>query len=140
MNNPYTYPVREQAYAPVIDNLTDSDKLVQRPPFFEPLAGLEDKAHRAAQEKFILIVVAWKYPPPANVKENPKPIWRSTMAVDRPDLRDLNAVVPKMHKAALPFFDREIAEPELSISQPLPEGHVRVGELRVMYEPKRAPK
>jgi hypothetical protein len=136
LSNPYSY---KQDRPPLIDNLTDSDKLVNRPPFFEPMTGLEDKAHRAALEKLILMVVAWKYPPPRNPKEEVKPLWRSTMTVDDPDHRDLNAVAGKMLEAAAPFFDRELDGPEVIVTRPLPEGRVKLGEPTVLKDPPPAP-
>ena len=147
--NPYSFQIghpdkkrggiTEQAN-PVLDNLSDSGHVVARPPFFEPMTGVVEKSQRGNLEKLIIIVVAWKYPPPADPKAEIKPLWRSTMAVDDPDHRDLNAVAAKMLEAGAPFFDRELTEPEITISQPLPEGHVTLGEIKVIEDPKPSPK
>jgi hypothetical protein len=150
--NPYTYRLGEpkpgeidpaalsENRGVVIDNLTDRDKLVARPPAFEPLTGLEERSQRSSLEKLIITVVAWKYPPPRNTTKEPEPLWRATMAVDDPDHRDLNVVAARMLEAGAPFFDRELTEPEIVISQPLPEGHVTLGDAKVIDEPKPARK
>lgn len=118
------------------DNLNDSGKLVARPPFFEPTTGLEERVQRADLEKLIIQVIAWKYPPPADPKEEPKILWRTSMSVDDPDHRDLNQIAAKMLELAGPFFDREISEPEVILSRPLPEGNVKLGPINVIEDPK----
>jgi hypothetical protein len=147
--NPYSYQIgsadpkrggHDEQKGPIVDNLSDSGHLVARPAFFEPLTGLEDRAQRGTLEKLIIMVVAWKYPPPADPKTEIKPLWRSTMTVDDPDHRDLNAVAAKMLEAGAPFFDRELTEPEVTVSQPLPEGHVKLGETKVIEDTKSTPK
>jgi hypothetical protein len=141
--NPYSYQIGHGGHNEirnVPDNLSDSGHLVARPAFFEPMTGLLEKAERANLEKLIIMVVAWKYPPPADPKTEIKPLWRSTMTVDDPDHRDLNAVAAKMLEAGAPFFDRELREPEVTVSQPLPEGHVKLGEAQVIEDTKPAPK
>jgi hypothetical protein len=123
-----------------LDGLTDGGKLVERPPFFEPMTGLEERIQRADMEKLIIQVIAWQYPPPASQKEEPRMLWRTTMNTDDPDHRDLNEIGGKMLELAAPFFDRELTEPEVVITQPLPEGHVKLGDAKVIEEPKPAKK
>lgn len=123
-----------------LDGLTDGGKLVERPPFFEPMTGLEERIQRADMEKLIIQVIAWKYPPPANYNEEPKMLWRTTMNSDDPDHRDLNQIAGKMLELGAPFFDHEITEPEIIISQPLPEGHVKLGPTTVIEEKNHEPK
>jgi hypothetical protein len=139
--NPYTYKLgREEQRAVLIDNLSDSQSQVGHPPLFEPMTGLLEKGDRANLEKLILMVVAWKYPPPRNTPKEPEPLWRATMTVDDPNHRDLNVVAGKMLEAGAPFFDRELAEPEVTVSQPLPAGHVKLGEAKVIEDAKPARK
>lgn len=99
--------------------------------FFKALQpGYEAKTQKARYEKLYIRVSAWQYPtdPKARVKQ----LWNATMVVDDPDHRDLNAVAAKMLEAGAPYFDKEIAEEEVDVYKPLPEGHVQVGTPEVV--------
>lgn len=96
----------------------------------EKSPGYEAKLQKAAYEKLYLRVIAWAYP--ADPKAKSRMLWKTTMVVDDPDHRDLNAIAAKMFEAGAPYFDREIREPEAEIRQPLPDGRVNVGTPEVV--------
>ena len=87
--------------------------------------GFEAKLQRAAQEKLYLRVTAWTYP--SGPKAKAQMLWKTTMVVDDPDHRDLNAVASAMLEAGAPFFDKEIREREADIFKPLPNTKVNIG-------------
>jgi hypothetical protein len=87
--------------------------------------GFESKLQKAQFEKLFIRVTAWKYP--SAPKEKPQELWKTTMNIDDPDNRDLNEVYKAMLAAGAPYFDREIAQEEVDVLKPLPEGHVKVG-------------
>ena len=95
----------------------------------EKTPGWEGKLQKASYEKLYIRVTAFAYP----TKEHPKPriLWKSVMVVDDPDHRDLNLVAAKMLEAGAPYFDKQPKDPEIDVYQPLPEGHVKVGEPEV---------
>ena len=101
--------------------------------FREKSPGFEQKLQRAGYEKLYIRVSAWQFPtdPKAKVRQ----LWNTTMVVDDPDHRDLNAVAEKMLEAGVAFFGRNIAEEEVDVYKPLPEGRVNVGTPQVV-EPK----
>jgi hypothetical protein len=80
---------------------------------------------RAEFEKLCIRVTAWKYP--TDPKATPHQLWNTTMIVDDPDHRDLNAVAAKMLEVGAPYFDKDIKEEEIDVYKPLPEGQVNVG-------------
>ena len=88
----------------------------------EKNAGVAAQPKSAAGEKLYLQVVAWAYP--ANSRAQPKLLWKTTMSVDDPDHRDLNAVAAGMLEAGAPYFDSEIGEPEITVLRPLRSGRV----------------
>ena len=96
----------------------------------ERTPGYEAKLQKAAAEKLYIRITAWEYP--SGPKGKPRMLWKTVMAVDDPDHRDLNAIAAKMLEAGAPFFDKEIREPEATIFKPLPEGHVNVGTPEVV--------
>ena len=86
--------------------------------------GFEPKLQKAKYEKLYIRVSAWRYP--TDPKAKTKQLWNTTMVVDDPDYRDINALAAKMLEAGAPFFDHEVKE-EADVYKPLPEGHVKVG-------------
>ena len=98
--------------------------------FKEMSHGYEAKLQKAGYEKLYIRVAAWAYP--SDPKAKARQLWNTTMVVDDPEHRDLNAVVDKMLKAGVAFFDRDITEPEVDVYEPLPEGHVKVGTPEVV--------
>ena len=101
--------------------------------------GYEAKIQKAAAEKLYVRVTGWKYP--ADPKAKARMLWQTTMVVNDPDRWNLNAVAGGMLAAGAPYFDREIAEHELEVSPPVPEGHVNLGAPEVVQPPgpKAAP-
>ena len=90
--------------------------------------GFEAKLQKAAQEKLYLRVVAWAYP------NGPEAImlWKTTIVVDDPDHRDLNAIAAAMLEAGAPYFDKEIREREADIFKPLPNTQIKLGTPEVV--------
>ena len=131
--NPYS----DDAAAPDLNNLTNSDRLM--PPwhlkeiFFS--IGEEMKRQRADQEMLIIQVKAWRYDP--NPKSEPQLLWMTSMHVDDPDHRDLNEIYQKLLAAGAPHFDQPIdREHEIVINERVPEGHVKVGTPEVVPDSK----
>ena len=98
--------------------------------FKEKGTGFEQKLQRAQYEKLYIRVTAWQYP--TDSKAKPKELWHTTMVVDDPDHRDLNAVAADMLAAGSAFFDRESKEEEVEVYKPIPEGRVYVGTPEVV--------
>ena len=96
--------------------------------------GFESKLQRAEFEKLCIRVTAWKYP--TDPKAKPHQLWNTTMIVDDPDHRDLNAVAAKMLEVGAPYFDKDIKEEEIDVVKPLPEGQVNVGTPQVVEPAK----
>lgn len=92
--------------------------------------GYEEKIQRAKYEKLVVHVLAMNYP--KHQGDKPKEVWMTTMNVDDPDHRDLNLYYKEMLAAGSPYFDKEITDPEVNIIGPPPEGHVNVGETKVV--------
>ena len=92
----------------------------------------EARLQKAQFEKLYLAVTAWKYPEARG--EKPHFFWRTVMAVDNPDGRDLNLALPAMLAAGAGYFDREIKDPEVTINSTLPTGTVKLGPLDVIEE------
>lgn len=99
--------------------------------------GYEEKIQRANYEKLVIVVTAYKYP--SGPKEKPQRLWKTIMHVDDPDHRDLNTMMPEMFAAGGAFFG-QLNEKEAEVWKPLPEGHVTLGETKVLEEVKPAPK
>jgi len=95
----------------------------------EKTPGYQSKLQKASFEKLYIRVAAWTYP---TAKAKSKMLWKTTMVVDDPDHRDLNAIAQKMLEAGVPFFDRQIRDKEATIYKPLPDGHVNVGAPEVV--------
>lgn len=104
--------------------------------FKEKGTGFEAKLQRAQYEKLYIRVTAWQYPTDPKVK--PKELWHTTMVVDDPDHRDLNAVAAEMLAAGSAFFDRESKEEEVEVYKPVPEGRVYVGTPEVVNTPPKS--
>ena len=101
---------------------------------FFSLAG-EMKRQEADEEKLIIQVRAWKYPPPRNPKKEPLLLWMTTMSCDDPDHRRLDDIYKKMLAAGAPHFDQAIdREHEIVISDRVPEGHVKLGTPEVVKD------
>lgn len=92
--------------------------------------GYEAKLQKAQYEKLYIRVAAWAYP--SDPKAKTKQLWNTTMIVDDPEHRDLNAVAEKMIKAGVAYFDHEMKDEEVDVYQPLPEGKVNVGTPEVV--------
>ena len=130
--NPYS----DDDVGKVHNNLTNSDKFHPWPVseiFFS--VGEEMKRQRADQEKLIIQVRAWRYTPDPSAE--PVLLWMTTMNVDDPDHRDLNEIYQKLLAAGAPHFDQPIDhDHEVVIHDEVPEGHVQVGPLEVIKDPK----
>jgi len=100
--------------------------------------GREEKIQRVRnQEKLMIEVRAWEYPPPKDPKKMEKLVWLTTMYVDDPDHRDLNEISAKMLADGAPYFDHHLdRENEVLIRNPPPDGHVKVGSPEVVPEAK----
>lgn len=136
LSNPYTDSMADKS----INNLSDSDR-VEVWPSHRSYHRLEEKRQAAAQEKLVIMIIAYKYPPPANPKKKPVMAWRTIMYVGAPDFRDLNQMYEKMLASGAPYFDRHIErESEVVIDTALPEGHVSIGTPEVVNYPSAPPK
>lgn len=100
--------------------------------------GYEEKLQRADEEKLVIVVTAFKYP--SSPKEKPQRLWKTTMHVDDPEHRDLNVMMKEMFAAGGAYFGRLNEGKEAEVWKPLPEGHVTLGETKVLEEVKPAPK
>ena len=126
---------------------TDDDKIhsglsdtggMQVWPTHEKFVGLNERAARLMYEKLIIQVRAWEYPPPTDPKKKEKLVWMTTMFVDDPDHRDLNVIAGKMLAQGAPYFDRHIGrEHEVISNTDGPAGHVNVGPVEVVKDPKK---
>lgn len=117
------------------NNLTNSEPMHPWPvhEIFFSLAE-KMKSDEADEEKLIIEVRAWKYPPPPDPKDEPELLWMTSMAVNDPDHRDLNEIYKKMLAAGAPHFDKTIdREHEVRV---IPEGHVKVGTPEVVKDPQ----
>ncbi|MBS0632724.1 MAG: hypothetical protein JSS11_12485 [Verrucomicrobia bacterium] len=96
--------------------------------------GYEEKLQRANYEKLVVIIAAVKYP--SKKGERPQRLWKTIMSVDDPDHRDLNNVLAEMLAAGAGYFGRPNDGPEAEVWKPLPEGHVIIGETKVLEDSK----
>ncbi len=87
--------------------------------------GAEASLQEAQFEKLCIRLIAWRYF--SDPKARAQQLWRTTMLLDDPDHRDLNAFASEMLAAGAPYFGRDIAEPETKVVKPPPEGQVNVG-------------
>lgn len=136
-----------RGFVPNVYTNTDEDKIhsgmsdtggMQVWPTHEKFVGLNEKAARLRYEKLIIQVRAWEYPPPKDPKKKEKLLWLTTMFVDDPDHRDLNAIADKMLAQGAPYFDRHIGrEHEVIVNSATPQGQVNVGPLEVVKDPKK---
>lgn len=92
----------------------------------------EAKLQKAQFEKLYIAVTAWRYPERRG--EKPYQFWRTVMATDNPDGRDLNLAMPAMLAAGVGWFDREIKEGEVTVNSTVPAGTVTIGPLNVIEE------
>ena len=115
------------------NNLTNADPFHPWPLHEVFFSLAEDmKRQKADEEKLIIEVRAWKYPPPPNPKDEPLLLWMTSMAVDDPDHRDLNEIYKQMLAAGAPHFDKPIDREHQVIV--IPEGHVKVGTPEVIKD------
>lgn len=92
--------------------------------------GYEMRMQKSQYETLNIRITAWAYP--SGKKSGPKMLWKTYMAVDDPDHRDLNAVAAEMLAAGAPYFDKQIDKPEAEVFRPLPDTHVNVGTPEVV--------
>ena len=131
LSNPYSNSDQDKT----ITNLSDSDSLVTWHKL--SFSRLEERRQWADQEKLIIQVRAWKYPPPTGPKKKLTMLWMTTMHVDDPDHRDLGVLYPKLLAAGAPYFDRHIErEQEVVTTTEIPEGRVKVGPAEVIEDKK----
>lgn len=90
----------------------------------------EQKLLAAQKEKLFIRVTAWKFP--GDRREKPAELWKTTMVVDDPDLRDLNELYPQMLAAGVRYFDRAIKQEEVTVPASIPEGRVILGPLIIL--------
>lgn len=102
--------------------------------FKEKGTGFEAKLQKAQYEKLCIRLTAWQYP--TDPKAKPKQLWNTTMVLDDPDHRDLNAVATAMLAAGAPYFGKQIKDEEVDVTKPLPTGRVIVGTPEVVESPK----
>jgi hypothetical protein len=96
----------------------------------EKTPGWEAKLQKAGGEKLFIRVTAFEYP--KDPKAKPKMLWKTVIVVDDPDHRDLNKIAAAMLAAGVPYFDKEIREPEATVYKPIPDGRVNVGAPEVV--------
>jgi hypothetical protein len=101
----------------------------------EKQAGFMAKSIKASYEKLFIRVTAFAYP--SNPADKPKMLWKTIIVADDPDNRDLNSLAETMLKAGAPLFDKEVADKEIDLYKPLPNGRVDVGTPEVVPEPKK---
>lgn len=90
------------------------------------------KLQNARLEKLFIRVTAWAYPDPAQGRQKPKELWKTTVLIDEPAHRDLNQFIEKMLAAAAGYFDHPTKEEEAFVDTPLPVGYVRLGDTKVV--------
>ena len=95
--------------------------------------GFEAESQKASYEKLFVRVTAWAYT--TDPKARAQRLWQTTMVVDDPDHRDLNAVLPQMVTAGTPYFERATEQYEVSVSVPASDTQVKVGTPVVVGEP-----
>lgn len=135
LRNPYF-----DSYASAVDESTSIPTVtISMPPISSREFGMEEKTQRAQYEKLVLMVAAWEwFPQDTGKKHKAKRLWRTVMAVDDPDHRDLNQVAAQLLKSGAGYFNSEVKNEE-EIKVPLREGRVEVGEPTVV-ENDAAPK
>ena len=110
---------------PVITVIGDAKQL-----FEEAQAGYLAKQQKAQYEKLFIRVTAFAFPQEKDAKM--KMLWKTIIVADDPDHRDLNALAETMLKVGAPLFDKEVADKEVDLYKPLPDGHVNVGTPEVV--------
>jgi len=90
----------------------------------------EQKLLAAQKEKLFIRVTAWKFP--GDRKEKPAALWKTTMVVDEPDLRDLNELYPQMLAAGVRYFDRVIKQEEVTVPASVSEGRVTLAPFIIL--------
>ncbi len=103
---------------------------IGRSVFDSKTPGYEMKLQKAEFEKLFIRVTAFAYP--TDPKARPKMLWKTVIVADDPDHRDLNKIAAEMLKAGAPYFDKDLAKPELEFYQGMPQGQVNVGTPEVV--------
>ena len=75
-------------------------------------------------------ISAWQFP--AKAGEKPNLLWRTVVATDNPDTRDLNLAMPAMLAAGADYFDKDTPDGEVTINTTMPTGRVKLGPLEVL--------
>jgi hypothetical protein len=137
LRNPYLDATGDSQ---AIEGFSSVPALVQRSP--RDVAGVpthfmdevsrerESRIQKASAEKLYVRVTGWQYP--SDPKARAVMLWKTTTLVDDPDSWNLNAIAGGMLEAGAPYFDQAIAEKELDLPAPMPEGRVRVGAPEVV--------
>lgn len=99
--------------------------------------GYEAKMQKAQYEKLFIQVLGWAYQPDPHGKA--KTLWMTTMVVDDPDHRDLNAIMGEMLAGGAPYFGKLLNEPEVDVYRPMPNANVKVGTPTVVPSKTRTP-
>lgn len=92
------------------------------------------KLQHANEEKLFIRITAWEFPEKFDPTLKPKQLWKTIMLTDSPEDRDMNQFYGKMLAAGSGFFDREMETLEAEIRDDMPEGHVTVGDIKVLKE------
>jgi hypothetical protein len=100
--------------------------------FRQRQVGYEEKLQAANLEKLFVNVTAWEYPEAPEGK--PSKLWSTTMAIDDPVSRDLNAFAIAMLTAGAGYFDEAIKDEEVRIDAAVPEGSVTIGPIKVIED------
>ena len=128
LNNPYSNQDGDHQITP----LSNSDR-VEYFQTHEKFVGYYERLVAGWQEKLVIQVRAWAYPPPPDPKQKEELLWATTMIVDDPDHRDLNLVADQMLAKGAAYFDRHVEkESEVVIHTAMLDGHVNVGPPEVV--------
>ena len=94
------------------------------------LFDAEGRLQKAQEEKLYVNISAWQFP--AKAGEKPNLLWRTVVATDNPDTRDLNLAMPAMLAAGADYFDKDTPDGEVTINTTMPTGRVKLGPLEVL--------
>ena len=133
LENPYLKGIMvDYSSDPPVETLDglDTEQIIK-----ERDSTYEEHLQNAQYEKLFVRVSAWAYPgkpPPKPKHVKPYLLWKTTVLIDDPINRDLNQYVEKMLEAAAPYFDHKTPDLEAFSSTTVPEGHVTVGDAKVV--------
>lgn len=94
--------------------------------------GHEAALQKAFYEKLFLRITAFEYN--SDPKARAQLLWMTTMVVDDPGHRDLNAIAPQMLAAGAHYFGRAMTEKEVTFTVAAPAARVQVGTPKVVGE------